>query len=399
MWCAPVEDQHLLVRAAVATRSATVRPKKPEPTTTRSAGREFTPRRYLGRRPFPLRARSRGRATAPPARDSASTAAHRHRLGSSRGRSPSRRAPPGRRGHLLSRATALEGFIDSLAAATTRPVEVVLADNGSTDGVPERAAAAHPHVTPAAHRRQHRLRRGRQRRRSPTAPRARRWSPTPTSASSPARSTSCWPRRSAGRARPRSGRPSARRRASSTPPRATCRGFDRRRARPARLGVAGQPLDGALPARAGGAARAAGRLAVGSCLLVDLAAFASVGGFDPGYFMYFEDVDLAERLGRARVAARLRAVGRRRARGRARHPPRAAPHAAGAPHQRAALPGPAVPAAPATRRCGWRSGPGSAPGCWSPTSAAGWPPVPASSAGADGRAAGARGEGLTCATR
>ena len=36
----------------------------------------------------------------------------------------------------------------------------------------------------------------------------------------------------------------------------------------------------------------------GSCLLVDLAAFASVGGFDPGYFMYFEDVDLAERLGK-----------------------------------------------------------------------------------------------------
>ncbi|MCZ2822322.1 glycosyltransferase family 2 protein [Modestobacter sp. VKM Ac-2977] len=36
----------------------------------------------------------------------------------------------------------------------------------------------------------------------------------------------------------------------------------------------------------------------GSCLLVDLAAFHSVGGFDPGYFMYFEDVDLAERLGR-----------------------------------------------------------------------------------------------------
>jgi N-acetylglucosaminyl-diphospho-decaprenol L-rhamnosyltransferase len=36
----------------------------------------------------------------------------------------------------------------------------------------------------------------------------------------------------------------------------------------------------------------------GSCLLVDVAAFWSVGGFDPGYFMYFEDVDLAERLSR-----------------------------------------------------------------------------------------------------
>jgi N-acetylglucosaminyl-diphospho-decaprenol L-rhamnosyltransferase len=43
--------------------------------------------------------------------------------------------------------------------------------------------------------------------------------------------------------------------------------------------------------------RAAGWLS-GSCFLVDLEAFHSVGGFDPAYFMYFEDVDLAERLGR-----------------------------------------------------------------------------------------------------
>ncbi len=36
----------------------------------------------------------------------------------------------------------------------------------------------------------------------------------------------------------------------------------------------------------------------GSCLLVDLTAFHSVGGFDPAYCMYFEDVDRAARLGR-----------------------------------------------------------------------------------------------------
>jgi N-acetylglucosaminyl-diphospho-decaprenol L-rhamnosyltransferase len=35
----------------------------------------------------------------------------------------------------------------------------------------------------------------------------------------------------------------------------------------------------------------------GSCFLVRLEAFHSVGGFDPGYFMYFEDVDLGARLG------------------------------------------------------------------------------------------------------
>ncbi|GGM66396.1 glycosyl transferase [Longimycelium tulufanense] len=44
--------------------------------------------------------------------------------------------------------------------------------------------------------------------------------------------------------------------------------------------------------------RAAGWLS-GSCLLVRRAAFDSVDGFDPGYFMYFEDVDLGDRLGRA----------------------------------------------------------------------------------------------------
>jgi N-acetylglucosaminyl-diphospho-decaprenol L-rhamnosyltransferase len=37
----------------------------------------------------------------------------------------------------------------------------------------------------------------------------------------------------------------------------------------------------------------------GSCLLVRRAAFEHVGGFDPSYFMYFEDVDLGERLAKA----------------------------------------------------------------------------------------------------
>jgi N-acetylglucosaminyl-diphospho-decaprenol L-rhamnosyltransferase len=44
--------------------------------------------------------------------------------------------------------------------------------------------------------------------------------------------------------------------------------------------------------------RVAGWLS-GSCLLLRRAAFDSVHGFDPRYFMYFEDVDLGERLAAA----------------------------------------------------------------------------------------------------
>lgn len=37
----------------------------------------------------------------------------------------------------------------------------------------------------------------------------------------------------------------------------------------------------------------------GSCVLIRRSAFDDIGGFDPDYFMYFEDVDLGYRLGKA----------------------------------------------------------------------------------------------------
>jgi len=47
----------------------------------------------------------------------------------------------------------------------------------------------------------------------------------------------------------------------------------------------------------------------GSCLLVRRTAFEQIGGFDERYFMYMEDVDLGDRMGRAGLAQRLCAVG------------------------------------------------------------------------------------------
>ena len=190
----------------------------------------------------------------------------------------------------------LEGFVESLAAATDRPVEVVLADNGSTDGAPERAVARYPHV---------------------------RMLPTGGNIGYGAAAN-------AGLADVRSGyaviaNPDVRFEPASVDellavagrwPRAATIGpairtpegelYPSARDLPRLSTGAGHALLGwAWPAnpwtaryrreREAPRERPAGWLS-GSCLLVDLEAFWSVGGFDPGYFMYFEDVDLAQRL-------------------------------------------------------------------------------------------------------
>jgi N-acetylglucosaminyl-diphospho-decaprenol L-rhamnosyltransferase len=198
-----------------------------------------------------------------------------------------------------SPGAALEGLIESLSAATTLPLDVVLADNGSTDGAPERAAARHPHVRllptggnigygAAANAGLAGLASGYAIVANPDL----RFEPGSIDALLDVARR--WPRAaSVGPAiRTPDGDlyPSAR----DLPQLST--------------GIGHALLGWAWPAnrwtaryrreREAPRERPAGWLS-GSCLLVDMEAFWSVGGFDSGYFMYFEDVDLAARLSRA----------------------------------------------------------------------------------------------------
>jgi N-acetylglucosaminyl-diphospho-decaprenol L-rhamnosyltransferase len=190
----------------------------------------------------------------------------------------------------------LEHFLTSLEDATDRPYEVVLADNGSTDGAPERAAEAHANV---------RLLRtggnigygaaanaglaGRRTGHALVANPDVRFDPGSVDVLLDA--VRRWPR--AATLGP----------AIRTPEGAV---YPSARDLPSLSTGVGHALLGWLwPAnpwtaryrreREEPVERTAGWLS-GSCFLVDLEAFWSVGGFDPGYFMYFEDVDLARRL-------------------------------------------------------------------------------------------------------
>ncbi|MCZ2812352.1 MULTISPECIES: glycosyltransferase family 2 protein [unclassified Modestobacter] len=193
---------------------------------------------------------------------------------------------------------AIEGLLSSLRRATTRPLDVVLADNGSTDGWPERVAAGADDVRllpiggnvgygPAANAGLADLRTG--------------WAVVVNpdvrfedgAVDELLAAAARWPRAATlgpGIRTPEGALyPSAR----DLPSLST--------------GIGHALLGWVWPSnpwtaryrreREAPRERPAGWLS-GSCLLVDLEAFHSVGGFDPGYFMYFEDVDLAERLGR-----------------------------------------------------------------------------------------------------
>jgi N-acetylglucosaminyl-diphospho-decaprenol L-rhamnosyltransferase len=189
----------------------------------------------------------------------------------------------------------LDTFLDTLADATSHPYEVVLADNGSTDGAPEQAAGR-PGVSIV---------------RTPgnigygaaanigAAARTGEWiviaNPDinwrPGALDALLAATDRWP--SAGAFGP----------AIVTPDGAL---YPSARALPSLTRGIGHALAGWWwPSNPWTAAYrneredphegSTGWLS-GSCLLLRRKAFEAVGGFDPSYFMYFEDVDLAARL-------------------------------------------------------------------------------------------------------
>ncbi|MDN5916886.1 MAG: glycosyltransferase family 2 protein [Pseudonocardia sp.] len=200
-----------------------------------------------------------------------------------------------------SPGATLDGFLGSLPAATGRAVRVVLADNGSVDGAPERAAECRDDVTLLRIGENVGYGAGANRGVAELGPEVGwvvvanpdlEWGPgsIDTLLAAAAR-------------HPRAGAlgPLIREPSGAVYPSA--------RALPSLGAGAGHAALGAVwpdnpftraYRRSEGepTERTAGWLS-GSCLLLRRAAFDSVGGFDSRYFMYFEDVDLGDRLGKA----------------------------------------------------------------------------------------------------
>jgi N-acetylglucosaminyl-diphospho-decaprenol L-rhamnosyltransferase len=193
---------------------------------------------------------------------------------------------------------SLPAFLDSLAGATGRPVRVVLADNGSTDGAPEAAAqSGRAELLPMGEN----LGYGAAANRAVAGlDESVGWvlvsNPDivlgPGALDALITAAGRWPR------------------AGALGPliRTDDEIYPSARLQPSLGRGVGHALFGVIwPAnpwtrsyRQEGSVveRSAGWLS-GSCVLLRREAWDSVDGFDPRYFMYFEDVDLGDRLGRA----------------------------------------------------------------------------------------------------
>ncbi|GDY31324.1 glycosyltransferase family 2 protein [Gandjariella thermophila] len=194
----------------------------------------------------------------------------------------------------------LERFLDSLTKATTRPVRVVLADNGSTDGAPEKAAERDGVRL---------LRTGENLGYGAAANRGVAELPDevgwvvianpdvewrPGALDQLLDAAERWPRGAAFG-------PLIREPNGAVYPSARLLPSLGRGIGHAVLGAVWPGNPWTREYRQSDTAvreRTAGWLS-GSCLLVRRVAFDAVHGFDSRYFMYFEDVDLGDRLGRA----------------------------------------------------------------------------------------------------
>lgn len=195
----------------------------------------------------------------------------------------------------------MDRFLDTLEKATTRPVHVILADNGSTDGAPEAAAESRANVELV--RTGGNLGYGGGANRGVAALDSRygwvvisnpdvEWEPG--SLDELIAAAERWPR--GGAFGPLITEPSGTVYPSAREVPSLGKGIGH--------GVLGKVWPGNPWTRAYKQSasdvreRVAGWLS-GSCFLIRREAFDSVDGFDSRYFMYFEDVDLGERLGRA----------------------------------------------------------------------------------------------------
>lgn len=194
----------------------------------------------------------------------------------------------------------LAPFVDTLEKATSRPVQVILADNGSTDGVPEAVAASRPHVTFLPTGENLGYGGGANRGVAALGPDVG-WvlisNPdiefSPGSVDALIAAAERWPR--GGMFGPLIREPSGEVYPSARLLPSLGRGVGH-----ALFGAVwkSNPWTRAYRQEKAPVERVAGWLS-GSCFLMRREAFDSVGGFDERYFMYFEDVDLGERVGAA----------------------------------------------------------------------------------------------------